>query len=160
MCGVLSPANIIAWCLVYFVASFENPFPWTGEGGSFEDSRDFLFNDVLHVADDDQLDAAKSSVISGYVFAGLVATWTFVFFALVFGVKGVGKVVSITVPLPVALLAILLIYNSTLDGAGEGVVSAHGGPGRDAYALYESVGSSCVDESVSIVSPDQFGTPV
>lgn len=133
-CGVSRAANIISWCLVYFVASFQDPFPWKGENGSFENSREFLFDEVLHAADDDQLDAGKSYVISGYVYAGLVATWAFVFFALVFGVKGVSKVVAVTVPLPILLLVILLIYNSTLDGAKDGVVSTYGRAAQNAFS--------------------------
>jgi len=113
--------SIVSWSLVYFVGSFEDPLPWKGKEGGFEDSRKFLFEEVLHEASEENLDAGKSSIISGYVFAGLVATWISIYFSLVFGVKGVSRVVAITVPLPILLLAVLLVYNSTLEGADDGI---------------------------------------
>ncbi|CAD7696852.1 unnamed protein product [Ostreobium quekettii] len=122
--------NIIAWSLVYFAGSFEDPMPWAGdpdkskacqESSAFVEARDFLFNEVLRAADDDQLDAGKSHVISGSVYAGLVVTWVVIFFTLAFGVKGVSRVVAVTVPLPFLLLVVMLVYNATLEGARNGI---------------------------------------
>jgi len=124
--------SIIAWSLVYFVGSFEDPMPWDAdvpitdnqtcaESNAFKVAEDFLFNEVLRAASEEQLDAGKSHIISGYVYAGLVATWVCIFFCLAFGVKGVSKVVAITVPLPLLLLFVLMVYNLTLEGAGDGI---------------------------------------
>lgn len=123
---------IIAWSLVYFAGSFADPMPWAGdpdkskdcqESSAFIEARDFLFKQVLRVADDEQLDAGKSHIMSGYVYAGLIVTWAVIFFTLAFGLKGVTRVVAITVPLPLLLLIVMLVYNATLEGAQDGIVS-------------------------------------
>ena len=56
-----------------------------------------------------------------YLVIGLILTWTMIYFILKKGVKNVGKVVMVTVPLPLILLAILLIRGLTLPGAVEGI---------------------------------------
>ena len=120
---MLCTVNILSWSLVYFVGSFKSRMPWAGENESIQDATNFLFDDVLHYPGDDQLDAAKSYVISGYVYAGLVVVWTVVFFSIAFGIKVVGRIVRLTVPLPILLIFIMLVYNATLEGAEDGVVS-------------------------------------
>lgn len=128
--------TIIAWSLVYFAASFTDPMPWDSDepvgenqtcadANAFKVAEDFLFNEVLHDASEEQLDAGKSHIISGYVYAGMIVTWVCIFFCLAFGVKGVSRVVAITVPLPLLLLLVLMVYNLTLEGAGDGIVSAY-----------------------------------
>ncbi|GMH38798.1 hypothetical protein BSKO_06696 [Bryopsis sp. KO-2023] len=107
--------NIISWSLVYFIGSFDWPLPWEGK------ESEFLFDEVLHVASPEQVEQGKSHVIAGWVYGGLVFIWLFMFIVLAFGVKGVGNVVKFTVPLPVLLIVVMLIYNSTLEGAKDGV---------------------------------------
>ncbi|GMH38799.1 hypothetical protein BSKO_06697 [Bryopsis sp. KO-2023] len=107
--------NIISWSLVYFVASFEWPLPWDGR------EKEFLYEDVLHSASKQQIDEGKSYVIAGWVYGGLVFIWAFMYIVLAFGVKGVGTVVKFTVPFPVLLIGVMLIYNATLEGAKDGV---------------------------------------
>lgn len=107
--------NIIAWSCVYFIASFKSPLPWKGQ------EYNFFFNDVLRLGSTDQLDDVKSYSISSVVYAGLIFIWMFCFMTLAYGVKGVGRVVKLTVPLPLIIIVILLIYNATLDGARDGI---------------------------------------
>jgi len=49
-------------------------------------------------------------------------TWAIIFVIVAHGVKNVGRVVMVTVPLPVLLLLVLLIRGITLEGASEGLV--------------------------------------
>lgn len=53
---------------------------------------------------------------------GLVLTWGAVYFILCRGIHRVGKVVMLTVPLPVIVLAILAVRGLTLPGASAGIV--------------------------------------
>jgi NSS family neurotransmitter:Na+ symporter len=53
---------------------------------------------------------------------GLAATWAAVYLILYRGVRRVGKVVMLTVPLPVVVLAILAVRGLTLPGASNGII--------------------------------------
>lgn len=54
--------------------------------------------------------------------AGLTVTWTVVYIILCRGVRRVGKVVMLTVPLPTIVLAILAVRGLTLPGASDGII--------------------------------------
>jgi len=53
---------------------------------------------------------------------GLAVTWGAVYLILCRGVRRVGKVVMLTVPLPVLVLAILAVRGLTLPGAADGII--------------------------------------
>ncbi len=53
---------------------------------------------------------------------GLAVTWAAVYLILCRGVRRVGKVVMLTVPLPMVVLAILAVRGLTLPGASEGII--------------------------------------
>ncbi len=54
--------------------------------------------------------------------AGLAVTWTAVYLILCRGVRRVGKVVMLTVPLPIIVLVILAVRGVTLPGASSGII--------------------------------------
>jgi SNF family Na+-dependent transporter len=56
----------------------------------------------------------------GLVFWSLI-TWLLIFLIIFKGVGVVGKVVMITVPLPVICIGILIVHGLTLPGAGDGI---------------------------------------
>ncbi|MCK4300390.1 MAG: sodium-dependent transporter, partial [Planctomycetes bacterium] len=85
--------------------------PWA------EDPGKFLFETVLHRSEDPWAFGGLSLP----VVLGLVVTWLAVFLIIHRGLKVVSKVVMVTVPLPVILLAILLVRGLTLDGAEAGL---------------------------------------
>jgi len=60
--------------------------------------------------------------IQGPVLIGLVLTWAAIVAILWKGIKSVGKVVMVTVPLPVLCLVVLAIRGLTLPGAVDGVI--------------------------------------
>lgn len=104
-------AVVMAWSLLYFLASFG--MKWAGyEGGT----KAYFFNEVLQVT-------AGPSVIGGMnwpVVIALIFVWVAVYFSVWKGAHSVGKVVWITVPLPLILLGVLLIRAVTLDGFLDG----------------------------------------
>ena len=60
--------------------------------------------------------------ISPNLVIGALVTWLIIFLVIFKGVRNVGRVVMVTVPLPVILLAILLIRGITLPGATTGII--------------------------------------
>jgi NSS family neurotransmitter:Na+ symporter len=121
-------AAIMAYAVEYLVYSFKGFFtggemPWTGGTGNFFQSN------VLNLTEmrNGEMVAAgleKGSMWSPvwHVILGLIATWTAVFLIICRGVHRVGKVVMWTVPIPIAVLLVLIIRGLTLDGAGEGIL--------------------------------------
>ena len=74
-------------------------------------------------------DAPEPSAYVGDMFrlspslvVGALATWIMIFLIIFKGVRNVGKVVMLTVPLPVILLLIVVIRGVTLPGAVEGLI--------------------------------------
>eukprot|EP00191_Tetraselmis_sp_GSL018_P004249 CAMPEP_0177612000 /NCGR_PEP_ID=MMETSP0419_2-20121207/20911_1 /TAXON_ID=582737 /ORGANISM="Tetraselmis sp., Strain GSL018" /LENGTH=393 /DNA_ID=CAMNT_0019108007 /DNA_START=775 /DNA_END=1953 /DNA_ORIENTATION=- len=81
----------------------------------------FLYNAVLHLGDAKQLQAASSSIMSGWVYGGLVFIFIITYFCIWKGVRSAGRVVYFTATAPVVVLIILFGYNISLKGAGDGV---------------------------------------
>ena len=99
---------IMAWCFSYMVYSID--LRWGTQAESF-------FTNFLG-------DTGSPLVIGGIslpVLLGLIAVWLSIFLILYKGVKRIGKVVALTVPIPTILLIILAIRGLTLPGAMEGV---------------------------------------
>jgi NSS family neurotransmitter:Na+ symporter len=100
---------VMAWCFSYMIYSID--LRW---GASAEQ---FFLQSFLGVTE-------NPSILGGFrlpVLLGLLAVWTVVFLILYKGVKRIGKVVALTVPLPTILLIILTVRGLTLPGAIEGV---------------------------------------
>ena len=103
-------AVVMAWSLLYFLYSFT--LRW-GANPS-----DFFFKKVLHLSKD----TADIGYISPEIVFALVIVWILIYFSVWKGVKSVGKVVLVTMPLPVILLIVLLIRSITLPGSLEGII--------------------------------------
>ena len=101
---------VMSWSLLYFLYSFT--LKWGNN------TKEFFFNDVLHLSGS----AWDIGHISVPIIFALVVVWVFIYFSVWKGLKSVGKVVLITMPLPVILLIILLIRGITLPGAIDGVI--------------------------------------
>ncbi len=101
-------AVIMGWCWDYLIYSFTQPWG---------DAPEEFFHGVL------KLSSGPGEVggISWPVLAGLAATWISIYWIIKKGVLRVGKVVMITVPLPVLLTLFILIRGLTLPGAFEGI---------------------------------------
>ncbi|OIO80848.1 sodium-dependent transporter [Candidatus Pacearchaeota archaeon CG1_02_32_132] len=104
---------IMAWSLVYFIYSFNKDLPWKGN------AHDFFFNNVLGSTGS----VSHIGSVNWTLLIALFFVWVAIYFIIRKGVLSVGKVVAITVPLPIVLLAILLIRGITLPGALDGMMA-------------------------------------
>ncbi len=106
---VIYYSTILAWAWAYLWHSFT--LAW---GGNPED---FFLQEVLHRSENPgELGWPVLSLV-----IGMVLTWLTIYLILRKGVRSVSKVVMVTVPLPLILLAILLIRGLTLPGAIDGI---------------------------------------
>ena len=106
---VIYYSTILGWSWVYL---------WHCLGQTWGDQpQAFFFQNVL------QRSAGPGEIgwPVGPLIIGMVLTWLTIYLILRKGVRNVSKVVLITVPLPMALLAILLIRGLTLPGAMDGI---------------------------------------
>ncbi len=99
---------VMSWCFSYMIYSID--LRWSDNAGTFFES---------------YLGATGSATsLGGFsvpVIIGLIVIWLIVFLILYKGVNRIGKIVTITVPLPTILLIILTIRGLTLPGAIEGI---------------------------------------
>jgi len=112
LCGfvvVCYYAVIMAWCLLYSIYSID--LKWGA------DTKAFLDQNVLHLSSG----ADQIGSIAIPVLLALVAVWVLVYFSVWKGVRSVGKVVIVTMPLPIVLLVILAVRGLTLPGGLTGV---------------------------------------
>jgi len=100
---------IMAWCLCYLFHSFS--LVWQ------PDASDFFYNQFLHITSSPGI---LGSINMQIVFA-LLFIWVSIFLILYKGVKSIGRVVAITVPLPTILLLILALRGVTLPGSSTGL---------------------------------------
>ncbi len=99
---------IMSWCFSYMVYAIDLRWGLTA---------DQFFKNFLG----DTGNPAIFGTISIPVLIGLIALWLTVFIILYKGVKRIGKVVALTVPIPTILLIILTIRGITLPGAMDGL---------------------------------------
>jgi len=99
---------VMSWCFSYMIYSLD--LRWGNSAESF-------FKNFLG----DTGSPAIIGDISIPVILGLIVVWLCVFLILYKGVRRIGKVVAITVPLPTVLLILLTIRGLTLPGAVEGI---------------------------------------
>jgi len=99
---------VMAWCFSYMIFSLN--LRWGSDA-------DLFFRGFLG-------DTGSVLNIGGIAFPivlGLIAVWVCIFLILYKGVKSIGRIVAITVPLPMILLVILTVRGLTLPGAMEGI---------------------------------------
>jgi NSS family neurotransmitter:Na+ symporter len=103
-------AVVLAWCLNYLLFSFEKIVPWNG------DAKGFFFGQYLHFNQTYNPGQIRLPIV-----VSLLVVWLGMYFCIFKGVRGVGKIVLWTVPLPWLMLLILTIRGLTLDGAIQGL---------------------------------------
>ena len=99
---------VMAWCFSYMIYSID--LRWGMHADAF-------FHTFLG-------DTGTPTILGGVnlpILLSLLVIWTVVFIILYKGVKRIGKVVALTVPIPTILLIILTIRGLTLPGALEGI---------------------------------------
>jgi len=100
---------VMSWCFSYMVYSVDLRWGLHAE--------QFFLKNFLGVT-------SNPLILGGIripVFLGLIAIWICIFLILYKGVKRIGKVVALTVPIPTILLIILTIRGLTLPGSIEGL---------------------------------------
>lgn len=101
---------IIAWCLLYSIYSID--LKWGA------DTKEFFLVNVLDLSSK----PGEIGQISVPILYALVAVWVLIYFSVWKGVRSVGKVVMVTMPLPVILLVVLAIRALFLPGGMSGVI--------------------------------------
>lgn len=118
---------IMAWSVNYLVHAFTLKWStWVPTDPAVQEAiannemtlqEAFFNNVVIRVTDG----PGQMGAISWQLLLGLVITWILIYLCVRKGVKSVGKVVLVTVPLPFLLLIILFFRGLTLDGAIDGL---------------------------------------
>ncbi|MCL6436059.1 MAG: hypothetical protein K6T90_17975 [Leptolyngbyaceae cyanobacterium HOT.MB2.61] len=98
-------AVVMAWCLIYFFSAFSGA-KWAG------DAKNYFFQNVLQVSDG----IAYLGGVNETVLLALIAIWISIYFCVWKGTRSVEKVIACSVPLPVILLAVLMLRAITLPG--------------------------------------------
>ncbi len=86
-------------------------------GATIEASKTHFYTGILHLSDGPW----DFEQLHGHLVAGLLATWVVIWIIIRSGLKGIGKILLFTVPLPVILVLILLIRGVTLEGSAAGL---------------------------------------
>ena len=114
---------ILAYCLSFLWYSIVGIFnggelPWSGQGiEGVAKAKYFFFHEYLG----HQGGVALGSIRLNIVWP-LIITWVLMYFCIFRGVKLVGKIVWLTVPLPWLMLLILTVRGLTLEGSMQGLV--------------------------------------
>ena len=112
--------TILAYCFSYMGDSIGaivtgKPLPWAGEGiEGVQNASNYFFTDYL--TGGNYIGPFRSEIL--YM---LVLAWVVMYFCIFRGVKLVGKIVWLTVPLPWIMLVILAVRGLTLDGCMKGL---------------------------------------
>jgi NSS family neurotransmitter:Na+ symporter len=110
---------ILAWSWVYLGqtlgALFGDALPWTAKGAKVH------FTENVLQRTGTPAEPWEFGAMQWWIVLGLFLTWGAVYLSIVKGVLRVGKIVMITVPLPLILLVLLAIRGLTLDGASDGL---------------------------------------
>ncbi|MBD3237279.1 MAG: sodium-dependent transporter [Candidatus Eisenbacteria bacterium] len=106
---VIYYSTILAWAWTYLYHALT--LSWGNH------PEDFFMGEVLQRSGG----PGELSAPIWYLVVGMVLTWLAIFLILRKGVRNVSKVVMVTVPLPLFLLAILLVRGLTLPGAVDGL---------------------------------------
>ncbi|KAF4990793.1 hypothetical protein FDECE_14235 [Fusarium decemcellulare] len=113
---------ILAWAMTYFRFSFQSPLPWAGR-----DTVDFFLNDVVrNIAptggdeDGGGLKSYPGRGIIGETFGWCIMIWFVVWMCTFKGVGLTGRVIYITMALPLVMIGILAIRSLSLPNASDG----------------------------------------
>jgi len=109
---VLYYAAVMAWCLMYTLHAVT--VQWGSDPKGIEE---FFTRGVLEKS-------WSAEELGGLVWplvGALALVWVAIYLIIRKGVRSVGKVVMVTVPVPIILLIVLIINSLTLEGAAAGI---------------------------------------
>ena len=114
---------ILAYCCSFLWYSLKGIFagggelPWAGQGiEGVAKAKSFFFEEYLGYGEGFGL-----GPIRGHILIPLIITWIAMYLCIFKGVKLVGKIVWLTVPLPWIMLLILAVRGLTLEGSAQGL---------------------------------------
>ena len=113
---------ILAYCFSFLGYSIVGMFnggdlPWAGQGVSgVAKANDFFFKAYLGHQEGTALGGIRWNIVMP-----LLLAWVSMYFCIFRGVKMVGKIVWLTVPLPWLMLLILAVRGMTLEGSMQGL---------------------------------------
>lgn len=113
---------ILAYCFSFLWYSIVGIFtggelPWAGEGIEGVENAKRFFNEVYL----GKIEGPNLGTIRLNIVWPLIITWAVMYFCIFRGVKLVGKIVWLTVPLPWLMLLILTVRGLTLEGSMQGL---------------------------------------
>jgi len=114
---------ILAYCVSFMGFSIQGiinggKLPWAGTGiEGVENAKTFFSQTYLGKIDGPALGSIRTNLI-----IPLLITWVAMYFCIFRGVKLVGKIVWLTVPLPGLMLIVLAVRGLTLEGSMQGLV--------------------------------------
>jgi len=114
---------ILAYCLSFMKYSFVaiikgTELPWAGQGVQGVENAENFFNKTYL----DKIDGTGLGAIRLNILLPLIVAWAAMYFCIFKGVKLVGKIVWLTVPLPWLMLLVLTVRGLTLPGSMKGLV--------------------------------------
>jgi len=113
---------LLAYCFSFLWYSIVGIFngghlPWAGVGiKGVENAKNFFFDEYLGYQKGTALGAIRWKI-----FWPLIITWVVMYFCIFRGVRLVGRIVWLTVPLPWLMLLILTVRGLTLEGSMQGL---------------------------------------
>jgi len=113
---------ILAYCFSFLWFSIEGivtggELPWAGEGlAGVKNAESFFNDDYLG-----KIEGPALGRVRWNIFLPLVVAWVVMYLCIFRGVKLVGRIVWLTVPLPWLMLLILTVRGLTLEGSIEGL---------------------------------------
>ena len=118
---------ILAYCFSFLWYSIVGIFsggelPWAGEGIEGVENAKRFFNETYLGKIDIEDARFYLGSIRWNIVLPLVITWVAMYFCIFKGVRLVGKIVWLTVPLPWLMLLILAVRGLTLEGSMQGLV--------------------------------------
>ncbi|KAK7862615.1 hypothetical protein R5R35_005651 [Gryllus longicercus] len=124
--------TIIAWCLFYFVQSFQAELPWSRcpnrywDNGSYTEEPEckvssptqyFWYRSTLMVSED----INSPEQFNWKIALALLVAWVLVYMCMIKGIASSGKVVYVTATFPYIVLIIFFFRGVTLKGMGDGL---------------------------------------
>ncbi|XP_034831380.1 sodium-dependent neutral amino acid transporter B(0)AT3 [Maniola hyperantus] len=125
--------SIIAWCLFYFVQSFQAELPWSEcprkyfSNGSYTTEPEcavssptqyFWYRTTLQISEDINYPETFNYKIA----LALIVAWILVYMCMIKGIASSGKVVYVTATFPYIVLVIFFFRGITLKGMGDGLI--------------------------------------
>eukprot|EP01067_Filipodium_phascolosomae_P007872 Filipodium_phascolosomae@DN650_c0_g1_i1.p1 len=107
---------ILAWAILYFIASFQSPLPWADPAKA----RDYFIKDVARQTTGPALVEGPKRFNSN-TYLALIALMVLVFLSMHRGENLMGKITYIVMLIPMVLLVLLAILGMSLDGGLDGV---------------------------------------